>query len=209
MAAPAPGRVYGGETSAQRQARREAALLGAALEAFGTQGYAGTRVDRLCSLAQVSTRNFYEIYPNKQAAFIAVYEHLIGRAAEAIVASLEATVDQPMTSRIAQAFDAFLKALLSDPRATRIAFVEVVGLSPEVEQRRYDLREQLIGIVEEASRSAIERGEIRPRDYRFAVLSLTGACTTAVYDWVTRSDGRSVDQVREQLVALATFLLAH
>lgn len=208
MSGPEQGRTYGGETAEERHVRRRAALLQAGIELFGTHGYAGTRVERLCNLAQVSTRNFYELYPSKEAAFLDVFEHLIETSYQGVVDALVLTAERPMPERITQAFSAYLHPLFDDMRTARIAFVEIVGLSPSVESRRTEMREELIALIEEQSRSAVERGEIAPRDYRFAVLALTGACTVTVHDWVTRRDERTADQMRDQLIALATFLLA-
>ena len=204
---PESGRTYGGETQLERSTRRRSSLMAAGVELFGKHGYADTRVDRLCSLAQVSTRHFYELYPSKEEAFLDVFDHLIATSYEGVLGELERTRDAALDVRIDAAITAYFHPLFSDRRTARIAFVEIVGLSPEAERRRSEYREHLLAIVEAEIQPAVDRGEIRPRDFRFAALSLVGAATVAVSDWVSRGDDRTAEQMRDQLCALASFLL--
>ena len=53
----------------QRLDERRRLLLDAGLELFGTAGYAATSVEQLCQAAYVSTRSFYELFPNKEACY--------------------------------------------------------------------------------------------------------------------------------------------
>jgi hypothetical protein len=70
---PAPGRRKRrilGLDDRQRQAQRRTLLLDAALELFGTRGYAKSSIELLCQTAGIGTNSFYELFPNKEAVLI-------------------------------------------------------------------------------------------------------------------------------------------
>src|SRR5215218_480858 len=83
-------RLRKGRTLAERRWERREALLDAALDLFGTQGYAATSVEELCRTAYVSTRNFYEEFDNREAVLLALGDRLVGDAYQAMV---EATIE--------------------------------------------------------------------------------------------------------------------
>ncbi|MGZ6827110.1 MAG: TetR/AcrR family transcriptional regulator, partial [Mycobacteriales bacterium] len=68
------GRVYGGRSEEERRADRRARLVAAGLELFGTEGWAGATIERLCAGAGVATRSFYEEFSSREALLRAVYE---------------------------------------------------------------------------------------------------------------------------------------
>jgi AcrR family transcriptional regulator len=60
----------------QRQAQRRTLLLDAALELFGTRGYAKTSIELLCQTAGIGTNSFYDLFASKEAVLIGLYDHL-------------------------------------------------------------------------------------------------------------------------------------
>jgi hypothetical protein len=98
--------------------------------------------------------------------------------------------------------------MVEDIRAARIAFVEIIGASPVVEERRLSFREMLVDLVTTEGSAAVARGEIADRDFRFATLALTGAANAIVYDWTLREDREDTAALEAQLTELALDLLA-
>lgn len=201
------GRFYAGQTGAQRDAARRERLLVAIHEITGTRGYGALTVERLCAAASVSTRNFYELYSGKEAAFADLYDVLLNRAGERLVASLADNRELPIETQIPAALLAFLSPMLGDPRTARIAFVEVVGLSAKIEATRMRNREKLIELIEIAAASAVAAGEISRRDFRFASIALISATTALVYDWLTREERQPAEWLEDKLTRLAVHLL--
>src|SRR5919198_3030469 len=72
-AAPEPAleRRYRGRLPGERRAERRRRLLDAGLELFGTVGYRGTSIERLCAQAGVTTRHFYQEFPGREALLAA------------------------------------------------------------------------------------------------------------------------------------------
>ena len=118
-----------------------------------------------------------------------------------------ATSGQPMAERVPAAFIAYLEPMFSDHPAARIAFVEVMGVSPRLEEIRLGFRESLITFIETESAAAVTRGEVADRDFRFAALALIGAANALVYDWVISPRPPSEPEMRAALSRLATTLL--
>jgi len=201
------GRFYAGQTSEERDAARRERLLRAIHEIVGTRGYAGLTVERLCSAANVSTRNFYELYAGKEEAFADLYDVLLNQAGFRVVTALEGSRGLPIKDRIPAALLAFLSPMLADPRTARIAFVEVVGLSARIEETRMANREKLIELIETSASSAVETGEISSRDFRFASIALISATTALVFDWMSREKRPPHEWLELKLTQLAVHLL--
>jgi AcrR family transcriptional regulator len=201
------GRLYGGQSSQERDAARRARLHAAMHEITGTRGYGALTVDRLCTAANVSTRNFYQLYDSKEAAFADLYDELLKQSGTRALASLVGTENQPLAELIPAALLAFLEPMFSDPRTARICFVEVVGMSAKIEATRMRNRELLIEIIESAGASAVENGEIAGRDFRFAAIALISATTALVYDWMSRDPRQPPEWLEHKLSQLAIHLL--
>lgn len=207
MTATGNRRTYAGQSADERDALRRARLLAATRELIGTEGYAATTIERICSTAGVSTRHFYLLYANKEAAFVDLYETMTRQSYEHVLAALRDTEGKALEERVPAAFLAYLAPVFADPQAARIAFVEVMGVSPRMEATRLRYRESLIALVETEGAAAVRRGEIRPRDFRFAALAMIGAANTVVYDWAAHDSRRPASEVERQLADLAVTLL--
>ena len=72
---PGPG-VPRAEVVANQRRR----LFGAMVASVAERGYQATTVSHLVAISGVSSRTFYDLYPDKQACFIATMEGLIEAA---------------------------------------------------------------------------------------------------------------------------------
>jgi len=209
---PAPrsggqGRVYAGKSATERDAERRARLLTAMFDIVGSRGYSELTVERLCSQANVSTRDFYKQYDGKESAFVDLYDCLLGQSSRRIRASLDESAGRPLRDRIPPALVAYLAPMFKDLRAARIAFVEVVGLSARVEETRLHSRERLIGLIEAEGRAAAVRGEVADRDFRFMAIALVGSAAAIAHDWMVGEVRPPIEQLEQQLAELAVSLL--
>src|SRR5690349_17857471 len=110
----APRRHYGGRSDAQRRAERHERLMEAGLELFGSEGYAATSIERLCATASVSTRNFYEEFPGREALLIALHERITQQALGNAFAALSGYEEQPLADRIGRMVRAYITTTSSD-----------------------------------------------------------------------------------------------
>ncbi|ADB35849.1 transcriptional regulator, TetR family [Kribbella flavida DSM 17836] len=202
-----PVRRYSGRSVDEWKAARRERLLDAALELFGTEGYPATSVERLCGQAKVSTRHFYHEFQNKEAVLLAVHAQLIELAVRSTGEALAATAEAPVEQRIGAAVEGYLRTIMTDLRRARISFVEVVGASPAVEEQRIAFRELLVSSVVRIGDTAVARGEIKAKDFRFLGLCFIGAVNTVVYDWMLADPRPPEQQVQVALRDLAVNLM--
>jgi AcrR family transcriptional regulator len=199
----APRRHYGGRSDAQRRAERHERLMEAGLELFGSEGYTATSIERLCATASVSTRNFYEEFPGREALLIALHERITQKALQNAVEALIGFEDRPIRDRIERMVRAYITTTSSDPKWTRLAYVEVVGVSASVEQHRLMWRERIIGfLVAEADR-AVTRGEAEPREFHLTAVAFIGAVNELVYYWSMHDRNTPLDALCAELTRLA------
>ena len=123
VAAREPLRRYGGVSGPERVARRRTLLLDAALELYGTHGYAETSVKDVCREARLTDRYFYESFRDSVDLFTSLYDHLTAELL-ALVATAVAAVPPDPERQVRAAIEAFVRSLADDPRKARIVFAE-------------------------------------------------------------------------------------
>ncbi len=197
---PAEGRPYGGLSPQERRDRRRRRLLDAALELFATEGYAGTSIERLCATAGVTTRSFYEEFPGRDALLAAVFEETSRAGIAAVEQALAAAPADPL-ARIEAAVRAFVRVVVEDPRRAQIQYVQVGGVSVELERRRRVVGWTIIELVLQELEAAAALGLIPVHDHRWTALGAFGAADTMIQEWVW-AGGRpgSLDVLADEVV---------
>ncbi|MFF2087837.1 TetR/AcrR family transcriptional regulator [Nocardia sp. NPDC058176] len=193
------GRRYSGRTPAERVGQRRTALLAAALELFGTQGYAAGSVKQLCGLAGLTERYFYESFSDREACLAALYDELAGRLEERTQEALRAS-GPSLDELIGAGLGGFIGYLTEDPRRARVVLIEVVGVSAAMEQRRHAVLRDYAELVAGLWSSA--RARPLPERERLTCIALVGGVNHLLVDWLL--DGRTHDPA--QLVEVCTGL---
>ena len=200
-------RRYAGQSADERDQERLSRLRSTALELFGTEGYAAVPVERLCSEAKVSTRHYYQLFSNKEAALVDLYADITSASVANVGVALESTEGLGIEARLRSAVRAYLGPMLDDPRLARLAFVEIVGVSQNVEDVRLRFREAIVTLIEQEAAAAITRGELKPKDFRFRALAFLGAVNVLVHDWSIHQDHVDAERLSDQLCDLAAELI--
>jgi AcrR family transcriptional regulator len=197
----AEGRVYGGRTYSERRAERRERLMDTGLDLFGTLGWAGTAVERLCQSAGVATRSFYEEFESRETLLLAVYERLMTSVSEHVVREL-ASADPDLTARVRTGLSAYIDYVTIDPRRARIVHAEVRSAGVlETERRAAFL--SFAAIVEQESAELGRRGERREGAGRLVALALAGAVNELLIDWVATPEPRpETEPMVDELVML-------
>ena len=171
------GRRYGGIESAERARQRRTALVDAAVELFGTNGYHKTTVKQICSQAGLTERYFYESFLDREAALAVVYEELIGHLRAATLDAIEKHEDQAVA---AGALAALVEYLTVDMRRARIILIEVVGVSADLEARRHGVMHEFAELVTDAWLGRDDSNPLR----RLMSVALVGAVNHVLVDWL-------------------------
>ena len=200
VADPPPGRkqkLHRGRTIEQRRAERRAALLDAALELFGTKGYAATSIEELCSTSFVSTRYLYEEFTNREGLLLALYDHLGAQVAAAVLAVEVPPGGDHIAVATRGRVSAFVHAVVDDERVARIVLLEQGAASSALEARRRDVHAFYAHFVAEKSFNYGVLGEVVDHDYDLRGLLFVGAVNEAVTNWVVTAppDRRDIEHV--------------
>ncbi|GAA0920764.1 TetR/AcrR family transcriptional regulator [Streptomyces thermoalcalitolerans] len=197
----APTGRYGGRSAAERQAERRRRFLDAALRLFGdTPGYRATTVAALSEAAGLSTRQFYEEFCTLEDVLAALHLEVNAWAEQAVLDALAEAGRLPLAERVTALFRAYAANVTSDPRRVRIAFVEIIGVSPRLEEQRLRRRSRWVDLICAEARAAAERGEAAPRDYRIAATAFIGSVNGLLHDWSAGWVEASLDEVVDELV---------
>ncbi|MGW1050846.1 TetR/AcrR family transcriptional regulator [Streptomyces sp. NPDC002521] len=204
----APTGRYGGRTAEDRQAERRRRFLDAALDLFGgAPGYRGTTVAALSQAAGLSTRQFYEEFRTLEDVLAALHLEVNGWAERAVMDALAGADGLPLAERAAALFRAYARDVTCDPRRIRITFVEIVGVSPRLEEQRLARRARWIDLIRAEADAAAVRGEAAPRDYRLAATAFVGSVNGLLHDWSAGWVDATLDEVVDELVRLLLGML--
>ncbi|WP_128435643.1 TetR/AcrR family transcriptional regulator [Streptomyces cyaneus] len=204
----APTGRYGGKSAEERQAERRRRFLDAALQLFGgSPGYRGTTVAALSEAAGLSTRQFYEEFRTLEDVLAALHLQVNAWAEEAVLAAVAGAENLPLVERVTEIFRAYAANVTSDPRRIRITFVEIIGVSPRMEEQRLARRAGWVELVCAEAAAAVSRGEAAPRDYRLAATAFIGSVNGLLHDWSAGWVDATLDEVVDELVRLLLGIL--
>jgi AcrR family transcriptional regulator len=123
-------------------------LYGAMVAGVAERGYVATTVNDLVEISGVSSRTFYDLFPDKKACFLATLSAIIDAAVayaaqstgEELAAVAPGGVNLPegksqqggsWEERARTGFDAFAEMISMQPAAARLAFLEADPAGPE------------------------------------------------------------------------------
>jgi AcrR family transcriptional regulator len=105
-------------------------LFGAMVASVAERGYEATRVADLVDLSGISSRSFYNLFPDKRACFLAAMEAVIEMAVNFAASSV--TEPGSWEERARSGFDVFAAMIVAQPAAARMCLVDSYVAGPEV-----------------------------------------------------------------------------
>lgn len=170
---------------AARKAERRFQFIAAALAVFTEKGYARSSVADVCAAAGLARSQFYAEFTSREDLLLALYDQIQADAREAMVSALAEVASSDLRELTAAAMAAFVESIGEDPRRAQISYVDIVGVSPRVEQHRLDQRVVWAGFFESTLRGAVGEGFVPPGGYAMASTAFIGALTALVHQWST------------------------
>jgi AcrR family transcriptional regulator len=128
---PGPGSTP--EEVARNQRER---VYGAMVESVAQRGYAATRLTDLTELSGVSSRSFYDLFPDKEACFLATIEAVL--AAVAAEPPPEQAPAESWQGSALRASVGFARTVAEQPAAAKLCLLEGYAGGPEVLARLHD-----------------------------------------------------------------------
>jgi AcrR family transcriptional regulator/DNA-binding MarR family transcriptional regulator len=116
------------------------------------QGLEYTRVTDVVRRARVSRRTFYDLFEDRNDAFLATFEEGVRRAQNRVVPAFEA--ERVWTDRVRAGLTALLGFFEEEPQLARLCVVYSLAAGPVVLERRTDVLRGIARIVDTQARSA-------------------------------------------------------
>lgn len=177
------------------------------MEVIGTKGWATTTVKDVCRASGLTERYFYEVFADREALLLTVFEQIHDEALAAVVDTARDSTATDIRAKAREVIAAGLAVLADDPRKGRIFVLE--GAKNEVLQERR--REKMNLTVMMLLLTAQEHFTEQPVDQVDALLSahaLVGAETELVTAYLAGdldvSRDRLIDHLTELHLAAAT-----
>ncbi|MGW6374706.1 TetR/AcrR family transcriptional regulator [Rhodococcus sp. NPDC055112] len=199
-------RQYGGRPVTARRAERRSQFIAAALAVFTEKGYARSSVADVCAAAGLARSQFYAEFASREDLLLALYDQIQSDAREAMVAALAEVASSELRDLVAAAMEAFVESIGADPRRAQISYVDIVGVSPRVEQHRLDQRVVWAGFFESTLRGVVGEGFEPPGGYPLAATAFIGALTALVHQWSTTDPRPPVAGLVEVMTTLLSAL---
>lgn len=163
-------------------------LFGAMVASVATRGYRATTVGDLAEISGVSSRTFYDLFPDKKTCFLATLEAIIEVAIAYAAQRAGEPVENPAPGGVtllegvaaggddweqlaARGMRAFAEMIVAQPAAARLALVEAYTAGPEA----LEPLEKAMAGFEWLTRQMLERSPERAEMPDEMVIALMGA----------------------------------
>lgn len=166
-------------------------ILDAVVQVVGSNGYAAFTIEDVISTAGVSRRTFYDHFSNKEQAFLAAYDLIVGHLMGSVRASFGRGTD--WVDRIRRGLSTFLESLAQEPLAAHVCIVEILAGGPLALQRRADAMSGFEGFF------ALEHQVHRPTQ-PLAAETVIGGLYEVVYSRVLAGQAAELPQLLPELL---------
>jgi AcrR family transcriptional regulator len=109
-------------------------ILEATADLVAEQGYPETTIEQIVRRARVGYATFYKHFPDKQEAFLALFDAATERTAYVVEEAYDRE-DGPWTDKVGAGLGALLKIVAAHPSVARACMVEALTAGPEAAAR--------------------------------------------------------------------------
>lgn len=147
-------------------------LLDAAVDVVAEKGYPATTIADLTKEAGISRTTFYEMFPDKEACFLAAYDAAADVLARRVLGAFEAEEGWPARARAG--LEALLESLAEEPGLARLALVDVGAAGPAAQRRYRAALQRMTPLFEEGRDFAPEGRRLPANTSRMAIGAVVG-----------------------------------
>lgn len=199
-AAETTGRTYGGVGSEQRRLDRRTRLLEAGLALYGSQGFAATSIDAVCSEAGLTKRYFYESFRSADDLLVAVYLDATARVQGRVAEALLGAADDDLATAVGAGITAYFHEIDQDRRTANVILSELLSLSGSAREAIRGATTSWTTLIA----SVLEGRRYRGHDSRLVAASVWALLAGSAIRWALDDYAEPVDV----LVALITDLVS-
>jgi AcrR family transcriptional regulator len=141
-------------------------------------------VRQLCKQAELTDRYFYESFTSLEDLLVAVYEREFGKLEQRLLDVIaQTTQSQDPMAGIRHGLDA-LYTMARNPGVARVCWLEVLGVSPRVDQVYKACVDRFGDIILLAARTHLPHWTPTPTEARLLGVGLVGAIVQTVTHWL-------------------------
>jgi AcrR family transcriptional regulator len=194
LAARIPSR--GGFPREQVAEIQRSRLLAGAVSAIEEYGYARATVTRITGCARVSRRTFYEVFDDREACLVALFESVVALVeGELAQAGLEGLA---WRERVRGGLEAILGFLDREPALARVCVVQSLRGGPRMLERREAILARLARALDEGRSEASRAADCTP----LTAEGLVGAAFAIVHARLSRSERKPLSALTGELMAM-------
>lgn len=202
-------RTYGGKSASDRARERRDQLIEAGRSLIGRQGYPATTVKAICNEAGLTERYFYESFKNREALLKAVYLHLTTALRERLLAAAMAAEPRTPEHIARVTLTAFYSGLRDDPETARIIYVEIMGVSADMDDTYRRSTGDFAQMLLQLTRPLFPDGELPGHDEDLLATGLVGAVNSILVQWMLNNFDKPLETVVETTMDIFTALTRH
>ena len=146
-------------------------LLDAMAQSCAEKRYAEVSVADIVAAARVSRSTFYEIFPDKEACFLAAYDAILGRFVTEVIKACQAP-ELTWPEQIELGIEASLDFMAAEPAFARMCIVDMFSAGPSALER-YLSAVRLIAAFVDGGRQLMPGREDVPAS--FGTMAVSGA----------------------------------
>ena len=196
MSPAAPRRTYSGIAASERAVARRQRFIAAGIELFGSIGYHATTMRTLTAATGLTNRYFYESFATMEELLMACYEKLMDDY-RARLNQVLYEADDGLELRCRAGLRCFFEAM-ADPCFARITHIEVLGVSPRVDdlyiRSTNEFAALMMGFLDQAG---VPLAAHDPRQMEIVGSALAGAVIHTGALWVRSRYATPVEVVVE------------
>jgi len=148
-------------------------LLDAAIDVVAEKGYARTTIADLTREAGISRTTFYEMFPDKEACFLAAYDVAADVLARRVASAFEAAEGE-WPARVRAGLEELLGSLAAEPAVARLALVDFGAAGPAAQRRYRAALQRMTPLFDEGRDFAPEGRRLPANTSRMAIGAVVG-----------------------------------
>ncbi|MFC4057441.1 TetR/AcrR family transcriptional regulator [Planomonospora corallina] len=190
----------------ERLEERRERLISAAYTLYAELGFPDTTIEKLCTVARISNRAFYECFDSRDQLMMVVYGRCVRETLET-VAQAVAEAPETLEDRIEAGIATYVRFVTSDRRRARILHLEVRRAGDCLTVSRQEAVAGFCRILEEEpglSAMAEQAGV----ELRLVVLGMLGAMQELLIEWALAAEPLPVEPLIDTAVHIFRRTLA-
>jgi len=157
-------------------------ILDAAVEIFARKGYHETHVDEIVAASKTSKGAVYFYFPGKQQIFLALIDEFARRLEACLTEAIHREKSGIM--QVNAALQACLETFGRYRKLAKIFLIQAVGLGRAFEEKRLEIHDRFVRLIQTHLDRAVAEGEIPSIDTEVAAYTWMGAINELIVRWV-------------------------